>query len=175
MKNALIVVGVSILILACTGPATAQEIELSPEMKVWEPILGKWSGEEEIRESPSGNWTKNSSEWEIRSGGFFLEIRGTSGIGGSSWIEVIGYDPLQSGYISSSFLSDGARAFVTAMDWSGTTLNLSWTLVTADREVQVRRNTWEHSADFKLVTGTFERFTDGEWWVCRKVKGTKVE
>ena len=177
MKNALIVVGVSILILACTGPATAQEIELSPELKNWEPVLGKWSYEVEFRESPTSEWKKGSLIWEFRSGGFFVEIRKTGELGGPkhSGIEIFGYDPFKRTYVSSFFNSNGIRGGVTSMDWSGTTLNVNATIATAERETFPIRVSWEHSSDFKSVMATFETFTDGTWWISRKMQGSKVE
>jgi hypothetical protein len=174
MKDAFVLVVTAVLFFACTGPTVAQEVPLTPEMKKWEPLLGKWSYELEVRESPTAAWKKESGTEEYRSGGFYLEIRGL-GLEGSSRIEIVGYDPIQRGYISSTFMSNGGRANVTSMDWSGTTLTLQWNFVTAEREVQIRRNTWEVSADFKSITGTLERFTDGEWWICGKAKGTKFE
>ena len=73
MKNGLVIIFVTLLILACGGPATAQEIELTPEMKVWEPMLGTWSGTTETRQSPTDAWTNSTVEWEVRSGGYYLE------------------------------------------------------------------------------------------------------
>jgi hypothetical protein len=177
MKDAFVLVVTSILLFACTGPATAQEIELSPEMKKWEPLIGTWSREGEFRGSPTGAWEKGSATVEIRSGGFFVEIRGTGERGGQelSWIEIIGYDPIQRTYISSVFFGDGGWGRVTSMDWSGTTLTVNATAVTADREVQVARVIWEHSSDFKSATATLERFTDGKWWTFLKIKQTKVK
>ena len=177
MKDAFVFVVTSILFLACTGPTVAQEISLTPELKNWEPVLGKWKGEFEVRESPTGDWKKGSASVENRSGGFFLENRGTGELGGQqhSWIEIIGYDPIQKSYVSSAFNSDGGRAGVTSMDWSGTTLRVNFTGVTAKREVEVGRVTWEYSSDFNSVTATTELFTDGKWWVAGKIKSTKVE
>lgn len=177
MKDAFVLFVTSILFFACTGPTVAQEIELSPELKNWEPVLGKWSYEVELRESPTAAWKKGSQVLEIRSGGFFLELRGTGEIGGqeSSWMEIAGYDPIQKSYISSFFVSDGMRGHVTSMDWSGTTLRVNFTRVTAERETQIGRVIWEHSSDFKSLSGAFELFTDGEWWTSRKIKGTKLK
>jgi hypothetical protein len=152
-------------------------VELSPQMKKWEPLIGKWSYEVEERESPTADWKKGSWSAEFRSGGFFVEIRGTGDLGGQkvSWIEIRGYDPVQRGYISTFFFSNGSRGDVTSMDWSGTTLTTNFNFVTAERETQTWRHTMEHSPDFKSSTGTYEMFTDGNWWTVLKVKGTKVE
>lgn len=177
MKDAFVLVVTSILFFACTGPTIAQEIELIPELKGWEPVLGKWQSEFEERESPTGDWKKRSETYEIRSGGFYVEIRGTGDVGGEeiSWIEIVGYDPVKGTQVSSFFDSGGTMGRVTSQDWSGTTLTLNFTNFTREREVQVRRNTWEHSSDFKSVTGTWEQFTDGKWWVAGKAQNTKVE
>jgi hypothetical protein len=76
MKNAFVLVFTSILFFACTGPTVAQEIDLIPELKDWEPILGKWKTEYEIKENPTDKWKKGTASYEIRSGGFFVEFAG---------------------------------------------------------------------------------------------------
>ena len=43
MKDAFLLVVTAILFFACTGPTVAQEIEPIPELKQWEPVLGKWN------------------------------------------------------------------------------------------------------------------------------------
>jgi len=178
MKDAFILVVVSIVFLACTGPATAQEIKLIPELKPYEHILGTWKGEWEVRENPRSPWFEASSSVNIRSGGFFVEIRGTVDLGDgevTSWIDIIGFDPIQRGCVSSSFTSAGGRSVGTSQGWDGTTLTVNFTRFTPDRKVQVRRRTWEYSPDFKSVTLTCEVFTDGKWRVAVSGKSTKVD
>jgi hypothetical protein len=175
MRRTLTAVATAVFFLACT--ATAQEIPLTPEMKKWEPILGKWKSENEVRKSPTGAWEKGSWVYEYRSGGFFLDIRGVTEVGGqrTSWIEIVGYDPIQRGYVSSFFDSDGLRGGVTSMGWNGTTVTVNFIRITSERETEIGRGTWEYSADFKTVTLTSEMFTDGQWWNCFKLEDTKVE
>ena len=175
MRNAFILVVTSLLFLIGTG--IAQEIPLTPEMKEWESVIGKWTMDMETRATPSGAWRTGSQIWDYRSEGYFVEIRGTSNVGGrdTSWIEVVGYDPVKRMCISSYFTSNGGRGSVTSMGWSGTTLSVNYNRYTADREVRVRRNTFEYSPDFKSVTLTGETFTDGKWWISAKGEGTKVE
>jgi hypothetical protein len=177
MKDTFVLVFVSILFFACTGPTVAQEIKLIPELKEWEPLLGKWTSEMEFRESPDGAWEKESESFEVHSGGFFVEFSVTDQIGGekTSLIEIVGYDPLKNTCVSSFFGSDGSRGTATSIGWSGTTQTANFTTVTAEREVQVNRSVWEYSSDFKSAAGTIEQFNDGKWWVVAKFKDTKVD
>lgn len=177
MKGAFVLVVTSILFFACTGPTVAQEIPLTPEMKKWEPILGKWQSEAKFRDGPEGVWQESSGTVESRSGGFFLEVHWKGVFGGqdNSSIEMVGYDPIQRTYVSSFFESNGRLGRVTSMGFIGTTVNVNWTAVTAERETQVGRVTWEYSSDFRSSTGTVEQFTDGKWWTSGEIKSTKVE
>jgi hypothetical protein len=175
MKNASVFAITISFLMACT--ATAQEIPLTPELKPYEPFLGKWTGELETRESPIGDWVKGPWTWDVRSGGFFVEFRVTSELGGreTSGIEILGYGPIKRTFVSTSFRSDGSRGVATSEGWNGTTLGVNWTNFTADREVEVRRATWDFSPDFKSVTLTGEQFTDGKWWVSDKANNVKVD
>lgn len=148
MRNAFVLVIMSILIFACTG-VTAEKIELAPEMKEWEPFVGKWLSEIEIRESPTAEWQKLEGTMEVRSEGYFLEVRRAFKLGEQEFssIEIIGFDPLKRTYIASGFSSTGGHADVTSMDWNGTTLNVNFTASTAERDVQIKRVIWEFSSD----------------------------
>lgn len=176
MKNALTTLGVSLLILACGGPATAQEIELTPEMKAWEPMLGTLSGTIETRESPTGTWVKGSAEWQIRSGGYYLEVRWKTTIGGkeSSSVEIVGYDPGKKCYFDTAIRDDGSWAS-SCMGWDGTTLYLNTENTMSDGEVRVGRMTWEHSLDFTTATGIGEVFEGGKWWPNLKIEAKRVK
>ena len=176
MKDVLVVVVTSVLFLVCTVPTVAQGIELIPELKPYGPILGKWTSEMESRESPDGDWQKGSESYEVRSGGFFVEFRGTDEIGGEKtpWIEVVGYDPVMRTLVSSFYRSDGTMGRVSS-EWNGTALTVQFIRLTPEREVQIRHVTWEYSSDFKSVTGTVEQFNDGKWWAVEKYKESKVE
>ena len=108
MKDAFALVIMSILSFACTGPATT-EIELTPELKNWEPAIGKWSSEIETRDNPTDAWKKGSAIYEVHSGRFFVGFSGTDETEGEerSLTERFGYDPIQRGIVSSLSMSDG--------------------------------------------------------------------
>ena len=142
MRNALILVVTLILIIAFTGIATAQKIELTPQMKAWEPVLGKWSGAGESKDNPTGKWTKSSLEVETRSGGFYVEnhwkvVReGKENLG----VELFGYEPLKKCYVAIGFGDDGSwSSTIPSMGWDGTTLNFNKTITTADGKVLIIR------------------------------------
>ena len=175
MKNVLILVITSIIVLAFTSMATAQKIELTPQMKAWEPVLGKWSGNEESRNSPTGTWRKNSVEWEHRSEGFCLINRFNIGVEENVHIEIIGYDPVKKCYVGTSFGGDGTWHSINSTGWNGTVHILNWTDTTVDRKVEIGRTTMEYSPDFKSVQGTVEVFTAGKWWSKLRIQGTKIE
>ena len=176
MRSILSLGALLIFIITFTCPVMAQEIELTPQMKEWEPVLGKWSGTSEYRESPSGTWIKESLEWEYQSRGFCLENRWKSkGEEDYSMIEIIGYDPVKKCYVDIGFRDDGSWISITSMGWSGATLNLNLTDTSVNGKVSVSRCSWEYSPNFKSARVIAEDFTNGKWWTSWKMEATKIE
>lgn len=177
MHTAPKVVLLSLVMLALSAAALAQTAAPNPELKKWEPVVGRWVNQEELRAKPDGPWEKVSSEWEIRwmPGGFFLDTPGrmTWANGKTvSWIEVVGYDPVRKSVFDSWFSSAGNLGTMT-WEWVGTTLKAQGTDVEPSGAQLTVRCSWVHSADYRSVEGTCEQLTDGSWWVNRRVKGTK--
>lgn len=178
MKRVYMVFGVLIL-LTCAESAIGQDNKPALRFKNLEQLIGTWSGEEEIRESPEGAWEKGNSEWEVRwlPGGYVAQTSGKIRIGEeeSSWIQVWGYDPSKDTVVSWYADSTGALGSVTSSGWEGTTFLSNWTDIGPDGMTVVGRCFWKHSADFNSVAANCDQFTDGTWWTFRKVKGKKSE
>ena len=176
------IVGIGLLVvclLAFSGGVVAQAGP-PPEMKKWEPVVGKWTSEEEYRQSPAHDWENGSADWEIRfmEGGYFVVERGNWRIGGmleSTWLAVVGYDLHRETTISSLWSSDGYRDGITSGGWSGTTFTCHWSGFWADGRPVEGRCIWVYSADYRTVTGTCDEFKNGKWWNIRKAKGKRVD
>jgi hypothetical protein len=163
--------------LVLSAAVSAQTVTPNPELKKWEPVIGKWVNQEELRTKPDGPWEKVSSEWEIRRmpGGFFLDTPGrmTWANGKTvSWIEVVGYDAVKKSVFDAWFTSAGNIGTAT-WEWVGTTLRAQGTEVEPNGGQLTVRCSWLHSPDYRSVEGTCEQLSDGKWWVNRKVKGTR--
>jgi hypothetical protein len=163
-----------VVMLALSVGALAETPTPNPEMQKWEPLIGKWVGEEEQRTKPDGPWEKVSSEWEIRwmTGKFFVETFGRMRwLDGrdNSWIEVFGYDASRKMHFTTYFTNRGVVGTMTVL-WTGTRRSgraSKWRRTARRRSF---RCTWVYSSDHRSVEGTCEPLTDGKWWVLRKVK-----
>jgi hypothetical protein len=179
MKGLVYAVALSFLALVICSPALAQNVKPSPELKKYEPIIGKWVYEDEQRESPSEPWSKAQMEQEVSwmPGGFFVQIdgKGTAFGNEATWIEIVGFDPNAETFVSFFVTSAGDRGGVTSGGWSGSTFTCNWTTFQADGKSIIGRCTWKHPSDYTTVEGICDRFTDGEWWNFRKVKGKKIK
>ena len=166
-----------VVMLALSVAALAQTATPNPEMQKWEPLIGRWVGQEEQRAKPDGPWEKLSSEWEIRwmPGKFFVETPGKMKWPDgreNSWTEVFGYDASRKTHFTSYFTNRGVVGTVTVL-WTGTTQKWEGVEVAADGTKTSFRCTWLYSSDYRSVEGTCEQLADGTWWVLRKVKSTK--
>lgn len=176
MRSVLSLGAVLILIITFTGPIMAQEAPILDQIKKFEPVIGLWKNQEETRESPNGSWVKGSSEWELKWAveGHCVQIDGI-GASGGSYMELFGYDPNLKTVIATGFGSEGGKWACSSSGWDGKEYNLNVSSTAPDGSESIVRCTFVHSSDFKSFTGTCEQFTDGRWWVFRKVKGTKVK
>ena len=158
------------------GSVLAQDPQAPEQIKKWKPVIGHWKNQEELRESPSGSWTKESSEWEIRwaPGGYCVEILGKLPIGGS-FVELTGYDPQMKTLTGLGFANNQVRWNITSAGWDGTTLTDNWTDTMPDGTNRIGTCAWAYASDFKSMQGTCKLFTDGKWWVFRKVKAVRVK
>jgi hypothetical protein len=164
---------VAILFLICSQSLWGQELGF----KNLERLIGKWVGQEEIRQSPDSEWEKGTSEWEVRwmPGGFVAESSGSMRVGEleASWIQVWGYHPGLDTVVSWYSDSQGALGAVTSSGWDGRVFSTNWSDHAPGGEVIVGRCTWDHAADFNSAVGSCEQFTNGKWWTYRNVKGKK--
>ena len=176
MRSVLIMGIVLILTIAFTCPVMAQEAPVPEQIKKFEPIIGYWKNQEETRNSPTDSWVKSSSEWELKWAveGHCVLIDGRTATGGS-YMELYGYDPNLNTVIASSFNSEGGKSYCSSSGWDGTIYNFNVSSTAPDGSESIVRCAFVHSSDFKSQTGTCEMFTDGRWWVFRKVQGTKVK
>ncbi len=166
-----------ILIITFTGPVMAQEAPIPDQIKKFEPVVGHWKLELELRNRPADPWEKLSAEWEWKWAldGRCLLLEGHNSRG-NSFVEFLGYDPQVNTVISSGFNIKGAKWSVKSSGWDGTVINVNVAATVPDgTRTLIRRSTWVYSPDFKSFTAIEEEFTDGKWWINRKVKGTKVE
>ena len=165
------------VILGSSGVSFAQAAVPTEQVKQWNALIGKWVNQEEQRDGPEEAWQKVSSEWEIRwvPGGFFVETPGkmvfADGEEGA-WQQVWGFDPAQKTHFSMWFNNSGGIGKQT-FKWTGTTLEVEGTEISVDGTQTGMRCTYEHSNNYTAMDAKCERFTDGKWWVSRKVKGAK--
>jgi hypothetical protein len=176
MRRVLILGTMLILVIAFTGPVMAQESPIPDQIKKFEPIIGYWENQEEQRDSPTGSWVKSSSEWEVNMvlDGYCVQFENKDSFWGSS-VELAGYDPKLNAVVSYFFVTNGTKGSVISSGWEGTTNNVFWEYTLPDGTSRFGKCAWVYTSDFKSLTGTCEQFTDGKWWVMRKVKGTKVK
>jgi hypothetical protein len=163
------------VMLALSVGAPAQTPTPNPEMQKWEPLIGKWVGQEEQRTKPDDPWEKLSSEWEVRwmPGKFFVETPGRMKWPDGreiSWAQIHGYDASRKTHFTTYFNSRGVCGTVTAL-WTGMTSKMEGVDVAADGTKTTFRCTWVFSS--RSMEATCEQLTDGKWWVARKVKSTK--
>lgn len=166
-----------VVMLALSVGALAQTPAPNPEMQRWEPLIGKWVGQEEQRTKPDGPWEKVSSEWEIRwmTGRFFVETPGKMRWPDGrefSWAQIHGYDASRKTHFTTYYSNGGVVGTSTAL-WTGTTVKMEGVDLAADGTKTSLRCTWVHANDYRSVEATCEQLTDGRWWVFRKVKSTK--
>jgi len=177
MKNVLILVITLILILAFTGITTAQEAPIPDQIKKFAPIIGHWRLEVETRDSPESSWVKSSNEWEFSwvLEGHCVQIDSSNSTGGSS-VVIFGYDPQLNTIIGTGFGLDGSKWSFSSFGWDGTVNKFNFSMILPQgTSSYICRSTFVYSPDFTSSTGTYERFTDGKWWVFLKAKGTKVK
>ena len=176
MRN-LVVVGVLLIfIITFAGPIMAQEAPIPDQIKKFEPVIGLWKNQEEFRDSPMSSWEKSSSEWEYS---WLLErhcvrVDGKTSTEGP-YLEIMGFDPQLNTIIGYGFDTIGGKWSFTSAGWDGGVLNFNVTDSHPGRSDIIARCSFVFPSDFKSFTGTCEQFTDGKWWVLRKVKGTKVK
>jgi hypothetical protein len=165
------------VILGLSGVAFAQAAGPTEQVKQWQPLIGKWVNQEEQRDGPEDPWQKVASEWEIRwvPGGFFIETPGKMVFADgeeAAWQSVWGYDPAQKTHFNIGFNNVGSVGKHT-FKWSGTTLQVEGTEVSFDGTESKIRCTYEHLDNYTAMNGRCEQFTDGKWWLDRKIKAAK--
>ena len=166
-----------IFIITFAGPIMAQETPIPEQVKKWEPLIGHWRIENELRNSPTDSWEKVSADWEWKWAldGHCFQLEGNNSLG-TRFVEFFGFDPQLNTIISSGFNTIGERWSVNSSGWDETVINVNVTVIVPDgTRTIIRRAAWIYSSDFKSFTATAEEFTDGKWWINRKVKGTKVK
>jgi len=177
MRTTWRVAALSVIAVTVSVCTLAQPVTPTPQMKPWDRLVGKWVNQEELRLKPDGPWQKASSYWEIRwlNGGFFLETPGGMTMPDGqrlSWVQVYGYDPARKVQFTSYYQNNGVLGTGT-WEWSGTTTKEDGVEVAPDGAKNTYRCVFVMSADYRTSEGTCEWFTNGNWWVFRKVKGTK--
>ena len=166
-----------VFITTFSGPIMAQEAPIPDQIKKFEPIIGLWKNQEETRDSPASSWVKGSSDWELKWAvkGHCVQIDGKTSPGGS-YIELLGYDPHSNTIIASGFYSDGGSSYFSSAGWDGKICNFNVSATSPDGAIRnIYKCAFVYTSDFKSFIGTCEQFTDGKWWVFRKVKGIKVK
>jgi hypothetical protein len=165
------------VILGSSGLALAQATGPTEEVKRWKPLIGKWVNQEEQRDGPEDPWQKVPSEWEIRwvPGSFFIETPGKMVFADreeGAWQQIWGYDPEKKQHFGTWFNEAGGIGKHT-FKWTGTTLEVEGIDFSFDGTEAKTRCTYEYSSNYTAQNGKCEHLTDGQWWVFRKITGSK--
>ena len=112
MKNAFVVVIMSIFLLAFSGPVMADSVKMkdNPKCKQWHSVIGQWSQDVEYRDSPGTEWTKRTArlhfEWILD--GSFVQMKGQNSEG-RSFLNTFGYDDRLGTEVGGGFQNKGFR------------------------------------------------------------------
>ncbi len=175
MRSILCLGALLIFIITFSGPVMAQEAPIPDQIKKFEPVIGLWKNQEETRESPTSPWEKSSSEWGYS---WLLErhcvrVDGKTSTEGP-YLEIMGFDSQLSAIIGFGFNTIGGKWSFTSGGWDERVLNFNFLFYDHPGKASIiGRCTFVYTSDFNSFTGTCEMFTDGRWWVFRKVQGTK--
>jgi hypothetical protein len=179
MKTAFVLICAAILLLTFATPVMAENVKMkdNPKCKNWDQLIGKWSWELEARESPTGPVERISGteEYEWMYDGMFIkrQVQRTNVAQGA--IEIIAYDPILKTHVSAAFHKTGQRWLGNSGGWKQRTLVKNVTHYIPDGQVLPETCVLSYSSDFTSLMVECKRYSEGQWWVAFKGKGTKLK
>jgi hypothetical protein len=167
MKRMALAVGLVVLVFAVSLWAQTTAPKPDPEIKKFDVFLGHWTYAGEYKAGPLGPGSKFTGELTIKTilNGFFFQNQAIEKgpLGGSRYMEIVGYDPANKKFSSNEFHDDGTR-FSGEYAVNGNT----WTYtgkVTVGGKPYMIKNVITLAADMMSITGKGEISTDGNTWV----------
>ena len=155
------------LLVFCFATAMqAQAPKPDSELKKFGALTGHWTYEGEYTPGPQGPGGKFTGDYtgQMVLGGFFFQGRWTEKGPAveDKGFEIDGYDPVNKGFFSNWYASDGFR-FLGGLTFAGNTYAYAGKVVMAGKQYQFR-GTFVFGPD--LTTGTFktEISADGQTW-----------